>query len=82
MKMYEKKCPLCGNRLDPEEKCKCQIINKMKEYKESGKRINIELNRVDFLNAKVKKVTEQEIIIEDSTGKSWDIDMDSVVGIN
>lgn len=81
MKMYEKKCPLCGDRLDPEEKCKCQIIKKLKEFMKDNRVVTIELPRTRFDIALVKQVMEQEIKIEDVEGKQWDIDIDSIIDV-
>ena len=79
--MYRKECPLCGNMLDPGEKCKCQLIKKMNEIMKAGKRVHFELNQTDFEKVLIKQVTEQEVKIEDSEGREWELDMDSVEGI-
>lgn len=81
MKMYEDICPECKSHLDVGEKCKCRLINKMKESIISGERVSIELNRMDFSNVKIRKVTEQEVMVEDSEKRIWDIDMDSIVEV-
>lgn len=76
--MYKKECPLCGNRLDPEEKCKCQLIKKLEEFALSGKQVNMELTRLDLRAVTISKVREQEVIIKDADGKISGIDLELI----
>lgn len=79
--MYEKKCPVCGARIDPEERCKCQLRKRLEKFAESEKPVNMELIRVDLNRVIISKVKEQEVIIKDSDGRISGIDLDSIVDI-
>lgn len=81
LKMYKRKCLFCNSNLDPDEKCKCRLIKKLKELMLDGSRAKFELNQMDFENLLIKEITEQEVKVEDSNGRSWDIDMDSIVSV-
>lgn len=81
MKMYEKECPVCGARIDPEEKCKCQLRKRLEKFAASGKPVNMELARVDLSRVVISKVREQEVIIKDVDGRISGIDLDSIVDI-
>lgn len=81
IKVYEKKCPVCGAHIDPEEKCKCQIRKRLEKYAVSGEPVNMELTRVDLNRVVIAKVREQEVIVKDMEGKITGIDLDSIVDI-
>lgn len=81
MKMYEKKCPVCGAHIDPEEKCKCQLRKRLEKFATSGELINMELTRVDLSRVVIAKIREQEVIIKDTDGRISGIDLDSIVDI-
>lgn len=82
MQMYENICPMCNSHLDFGEKCKCQLIDRAKKNMKLGKRVKIELNNTyDFPNVRILKVSEQEITVEDLTGRTLDIDVDSLTNV-
>lgn len=81
IKMYENICPICKDHLDPGEKCKCQLIEKMQKFAESGKKVNVEVNRADFTGVEIKKVTDQEVVVKDLHKRLWEIDIDAVVDV-
>lgn len=77
-KMYEKKCPLCGNRLDPGEKCKCQLRKRLEKFAASGEPVNMELTRVDLFRVIITRVRDQEVVIKDEDNKISGIDLDLI----
>lgn len=79
--MYEKKCPVCGAHIDPEEKCKCQIKKRLEKYAVSGEPVNMELTRVDLNRVVISKVREQEVIIKDVDGRISGIDLDLIENV-
>lgn len=81
MKMYEKECPICGDHLDPGEKCKCQLRKRLEEFAVSGEPINMELTRVNLNRVIISKVREQEVIIKDSDGRITGVDLDSIADV-
>lgn len=81
IKMYEKKCPLCGNTLDPEEKCKCQLRKTLEKFALSGEPVNMELTKIDLNRVVVTKVRDQEVIVKDAGGRISGIDLDSIVDV-
>lgn len=81
IKVYEKKCPVCGAHIDPEEKCKCQIRKRLEKYAVSGEPVNMELTRVDLNRVVISKVREQEVIIKNSDGKITGIDFDLIENV-
>lgn len=78
MKMYEKKCPICGDYLDPGEKCKCQLRKKLEKFVVSGEPVNMELTKVDLNGIVVAKVRDEEVIIKDLEGRISGIDLDLI----
>lgn len=53
-----------------------------KKNMERKKRVKIELNNTyDFPDVRVLKVDEQEITVEDLTGRTLDIDIDSLTNV-
>lgn len=82
LKMYEDICPTCNSHLDPGEKCKCQLIANAKKNMERKKRVKIELNNTyDFPDVRILRADEQEITVEDLTGRTLDIDIDSLTNV-
>jgi len=81
IKVYEKKCPVCGAHIDPEEKCKCQIKKRLEKYAVSGEPVNMELTRVDLNRVVISKVREQEVIIKDMDGRISGIDLDLIENV-
>lgn len=81
MKMYERKCPICGESIDPGEKCKCQLRKKLEKFAASGEPVNMELTRVDLNRVIIAKVRDQEVIIRDIEGRISGIDFDLIESV-
>lgn len=82
LKMYERKCPICGESIDPGEKCKCQLRQKLEKFATSGEPVNMELTRVDLNRVIITKVRDQEVIIKDIEGRISGIDLDLIENIH
>ena len=77
-RMYKKKCPICGDYLDPGEKCKCQLRKKLEKFAVSGEPVNMELAKVDLNGIVVAKVRDGEVIIKDLEGRISGIDLELI----
>lgn len=79
--MNNRKCNYCGAGLDPEEKCNCRLVTKLKELKLSGELATLELSKEELTGIKISKVKDLEVIVKDPKGRISAIDLDSVKNI-